>query len=88
MDTIRNLIFIDISLKDFSSLKENLPEYSQYFEIDQSLDGVQQIADISKDYNDLISIQIVSHSDAGELTIGSTSLNNSTSKPIHLNYLK
>ena len=47
MDMIKNLIFIDSSLKDFSSLKENLPEYSQYFEIDQSLDGIQQIADIS-----------------------------------------
>ena len=77
MSSVKHLIFIDEALSDFSSLIDNLPENSEWFFVDGQNDGILQIENTAKNYNNLESIQIVSHGNTGSLFIGSTSLNNS-----------
>ena len=76
MAKVHDLIFIDDNLSDIQALIESLPDNSQWFKIDGLLDGFHQIEDITKGYKDLNSIQIVSHGNAGSLSIGSTLLTN------------
>ena len=77
MSKTEHLILIDSGLSDFSSLIENLPEGSTWHKISGMGDGILQIEEIAKDYNDLSSIQIVSHGNSGQLTLGSTVLSSS-----------
>ena len=77
MSLVKHLIFIDENLSDISILIENLPENSEWFKLDNDTDGILQIENITKDYNNLESVQIVTHGNSGSLSVGSTSLTNS-----------
>ena len=77
MSSVKHLIFIDENLSDISILIENLPENSEWFKLDNDTDGILQIENITKDYNNLESVQIVTHGNSGSLSVGSTSLTNS-----------
>ncbi|MAI97403.1 MAG: hypothetical protein CML37_01730, partial [Rhodobacteraceae bacterium] len=77
MSIVKNLIFIDDSLLNFSSIIDNLPDGSQWFEIDGCCDGISQIQNITKNYQNLDSIQFVSHGSQGSLSIGASQLTNS-----------
>ena len=77
MNQYKHLIFIDENLSDISSIIDNLPEGSQWFEIDGCCDGISQIQNIAKNYQNLDSIQVVSHGSQGSLSIGASLLTNS-----------
>ena len=77
MSSVKHLIFIDENLSDISILIENLPENSEWFKLNNETDGILQIENITKDYNNLESVQIVTHGNSGSLSVGSTSLTNS-----------
>ena len=76
MSKIDDLIFIDETLSNIPAIIDNLPENSKWFKINSLTDGIQQIENVTKNYQNLYSIQIVSHGNSGSLSIGSASLSN------------
>ncbi len=76
MSNIKNVIFIDKSVEGYNNIIENLPKNTQYFFLEKNKDGIEQIVEAISKYNDLNSIQIVSHGDAAELSLGSSVINN------------
>ncbi len=75
INTPTNLVFIDSSVDDFSSLLKGLQANSQAVILDSSQDGVTQISNFLANYQGIVgSVQILSHGAAGSLQLGSASL--------------
>jgi hypothetical protein len=70
------IVFIDSSVPDLSTLLAGLREGQEAHILDAGSDGLQQISDYIRDHglDDLTAIQIVSHGSEGELRLGSTML--------------
>lgn len=69
--------FIDNRLADqVATLATLLPTDSRVFIVNDSTDGLQQIAQALSGMTDIDAIHIVSHGDQGALLLGSTTLNN------------
>ena len=60
MTSAKHLVFIDENLSDIALIVESLPEESQWFTVSGSIDGISHIEQISKGYENLDSIQIIS----------------------------
>lgn len=74
--TPTNLVFIDPSVDNFSSLIKGLKPNSEAIILDSTQDGVAQISNFLANYQGAIeSVQILSHGAAGQLQLGSASLN-------------
>ncbi|HTB02708.1 MAG TPA: Ig-like domain-containing protein [Bradyrhizobium sp.] len=76
---VSDVVFIDSSVPDIQDLLNGLKPGEKAFVIDAGSDGLDQIAGIlkSEHLGNLSGIQIVAHGAAGELELGSTTLNDS-----------
>ena len=76
---VSDVVFIDSSVPDIQDLLNGLKPGEKAFVIDAGSDGLDQIAGIlkSEHLTNLSGIQIVAHGSAGELELGSTTLNDS-----------
>ena len=74
---VSDVVFIDSSVPDIQDLLNGLKPGEKAFVIDAGSDGLDQIAGIlkSEHLTNLSGIQIVAHGAAGELELGSTTLN-------------
>lgn len=70
----QNIIFIDSQLENYPSLVAGV-EQAEVIIIDSSNDGIAQITEALSQYENIASLQIVSHGDVGSLQIGKTNLN-------------
>ena len=74
--TTKNIFFIDSRVVDYQTLLASLPVDSQYFVLEASQDGIEQMQSVLAGYSDLDSIQIISHGSQASLYLGSAILNN------------
>lgn len=72
--TTRNIFFIDSSIADYQELIDSLPANSKWFLLHPDQDGIEQIQATLSNYNELDSIQILSHGAQGILYLGNTVL--------------
>ncbi|HEX5342155.1 MAG TPA: DUF4347 domain-containing protein, partial [Duganella sp.] len=70
----RSVLFIDAGVADAAALAEGVPADVLVVKLVSWRDGVEQIAGVLRQYQDLDSIQIVSHGAEGRLQLGNTVL--------------
>ncbi|MEX0268148.1 NPCBM/NEW2 domain-containing protein [Leptolyngbyaceae cyanobacterium UHCC 1019] len=73
----QNLLFIDSAVADIDSLIRGAKS-SSVFVLDSNRDGVEQILDTLANYQNIGSVHIVSHGNAGSLQLGNTYLSTQT----------
>ncbi|MGL4881300.1 MAG: DUF4347 domain-containing protein, partial [Waterburya sp.] len=70
-----NLIFVDSRVKNYQSLLEEIQvDNAEVFLLDPTKDGILQISQTLNHYQNIQSINIVSHGDVGLVQLGSTYL--------------
>ncbi|MEM8832505.1 MAG: DUF4347 domain-containing protein [Cyanobacteria bacterium P01_G01_bin.19] len=69
------LLFIDSAVENYQILIDNLVESIEVVILDNRQDGVFQITETLKQYDNLDAVHIVSHGNSGELLLGNTVLN-------------
>jgi Ca2+-binding RTX toxin-like protein len=69
-----NVYIIDSQVADYAKLITQLPANSDWYLLNSDSDGVVQIADILSGYQNLDSIQIISHGSPGAVYLGSATL--------------
>jgi Ca2+-binding RTX toxin-like protein len=74
----QQLFFIDFAVPDSQTLLANLPANSVYYFIDHHSDGLQQMADILSEYQDLTAIHVISHGSSGSLQLGNSLITQDT----------
>ena len=74
----RNIFFIDAEVINSQLLIDSLPKDSIYFVLDRNQDGLTQINDALTHYQNLDSIQRLSHGSDTTLHLGNTVLNNAS----------
>ena len=74
------LLFIDSAVKNYQGLIDNLAESAsaEVIILDSQQDGIVQISEHLNHYDNLSSIHIVSHGDAGQLFLGNAELSKGT----------
>jgi hypothetical protein len=72
------IIFIDSTVEDYQTLIDNFTQPTEVVILDSQRDGVVQITNYLSQYESLDAIHIVSHGDAGKLSLGNTELNQNT----------
>jgi Domain of unknown function (DUF4347) len=70
-----DIVFIDATLPDISTLIAAVPHGAEIFLIDQASDGLDQIAAILQGRHDVAAIHILSHGQEGQLNLGSGVIN-------------
>ena len=73
----QTIYFIDSNVENYQSLISSFSDDSKWFVLDANQDGLAQMQAILANYNNLDSIQILSHGTQGALSLGSTTLSNS-----------
>jgi len=73
-----SVLFIDAGVADAAQLAAGAVAGVRVVLLDGGSDGVQQIADVLAHYHDLDSVQIISHGDVGQLSLGTAVLNGAT----------
>ncbi len=76
--SISSVLFVDSAVQDYEQLIQGVDKNMAVVILKSNLDGVHQIADALGSYSNLDSIQILSHGGEGKVSLGNTSLNNST----------
>ena len=76
--SITSVLFVDSAVQDYETLTRGVDESTAVVILSRNQDGVQQIADALGSYSNLQSIQVVSHGSEGQVSLGNTTLNNST----------
>ncbi len=71
-----DLLFIDTNIDNYQSLFEGL-NTTNIILLDGTRNGIEQITETLTKYNEVDSIQIISHGQAGAIQLGSTQLNTS-----------
>lgn len=74
MSTKKTIVFIDSRVVDYQALIAQLGADTQWVLLDAERDGVEQMQSVVSGYNDLDSIQVISHGSVGALYLGSTVL--------------
>ena len=78
-DTIQHLVIVDGAVEDISGLMVGI-DARQILLLDSQQDGVQQISEILSQYQNLQSVEIISHGNAATLQLGSVDLDSSSLK--------
>ena len=65
--TTKNIFFIDSRVVDYHTLVASLQVDSQYYVLEASQDGIEQMQSVLAGYSDLDSIQIISHGSQASL---------------------
>ena len=74
----KSLVIVDPRVHDFTTLLTELDTDAEVLILDESLDGIVQIAAYLEDREDLDAIHILSHGTEGTLYLGTTVLTSST----------
>ena len=69
-----NLVVIDSNIEGYDDLVSNIQPNSEILILDSDRDGVVQITEALENYEQIDSIQILSHGDQGSIQLGSTQL--------------
>jgi large repetitive protein len=85
--TTQNIVFIDSTVEDISILMNQFGSNADVHILNGNTDGVLQIAHTLKDRSDVNSIHIISHGQAGSLTLGSSQLTLDSINSIHADSL-
>jgi len=72
----RSVLIIDSRVENIKGLLADLAPNTDVFVLDASHDGIQQIDTILADYNNLSSLQILSHANDASVVLGSSILDN------------
>jgi hypothetical protein len=77
---VRNeIVFVDPSVRDFQALIDGIDNPSaRIVLLDATRDGVQQVAEVLKQYKSVDTVHIISHGSEGQLDLGSSVLNSIT----------
>ena len=81
------IIFIDKSVEDYTSLISGISSDAELVFIDSNSDGLEQIANVLGDRTNIDAIHIVSHGDTGELFLGNTTLTQESMQSEHADEL-
>ncbi|MDH5564700.1 MAG: DUF4347 domain-containing protein, partial [Nitrospirota bacterium] len=71
----KEIVFIDTSVEDYQTLMEGIDPNAEVILLDSTRDGIEQIAEILGERTDIDAVHIISHGEAGELQLGTGSLN-------------
>ncbi|MDJ0517496.1 MAG: DUF4347 domain-containing protein [Trichodesmium sp. MO_231.B1] len=71
-----SVIFVDSNIADYQSLVNSVEPGTKVVVLDTNRNGVEQITEVLANYDNLDSVQILSHGDSGVLQLGSSTLNN------------
>src|SRR3954469_15523527 len=75
----QEIVFVDPTVRDYEKLVEGIDNpISRVVLLDSTRDGVQQIADVVKQYTRVDAIHIISHGTEGQIDIGSSAVNGIT----------
>ncbi len=77
------IAFIDSRLADLGTLVSAIPEGTRIVLIDGSRDGVVQMADALRGEDGITGVHIVSHGSAGQIELGSSTLNADTMATVY-----
>ncbi len=69
-----SIYIIDKGVSGYQAIVDALPEESLWFLLDPERDGLDQIADITNEFSDIVSLHIVSHGRDGALQLGNALL--------------
>lgn len=76
--SVKEVIFIDKGVDDWQSLADGVPHGAEIVTLDPTRDGLEQMAEWAAGREGYSAIHILSHGSAGQVQLGSTSLNNDT----------
>jgi hypothetical protein len=74
----KQIFFIDSAVPDSEVILASLAPDAIYYFLDDTHDGLQQMADILATYSELDAIQLISHGSAGSLQLGNSQITLST----------
>jgi Ca2+-binding RTX toxin-like protein len=72
------LVLVDSTVDQYQSLVQNLRSEAEVVVLDPNQDGVEQITEVLTTRNNIESLHILSHGDAGRVYLGSTQLSSET----------
>ncbi|MBT7950451.1 MAG: DUF4347 domain-containing protein [Gammaproteobacteria bacterium] len=81
------IIFIDSNVEEYSTLLEGIDSNAEVVFIDSDSDGMEQIAEVLADRDDIDAIHIIAHGDAGQLQLGNTILTEESMQGEHADEL-
>ncbi len=70
----QEIVFVDTSVDDYQVLLEEFGDNVEVVLLDASGDGVEQIAEVLKGRDDIDAVHIISHGQAGSLSLGGAQL--------------
>ncbi|ERT08669.1 hypothetical protein M595_1458 [Lyngbya aestuarii BL J] len=71
-----SVIFVDSNIADYQSLVNSVEPETKVVVLDPNRNGVEQITEVLANYDNLDSVQILSHGDSAVLQLGNSSLDN------------
>ncbi|MGB3187810.1 MAG: DUF4347 domain-containing protein, partial [Limnoraphis sp.] len=71
-----SVIFVDSNIADYQSLVNSVEPETKIVVLDPNRNGVEQITEVLANYDNLDSVQILSHGDSAVLQLGNSSLDN------------
>lgn len=72
----KHVLVIDTSVDDYQQLIDNADPSFEIMLIDGNSDGLQQLANLLEGHDNIDTLAIVTHGDAGEIQLGDSTLNN------------
>ena len=81
------IIFVDKSVEDYTSLIAGISSDAELVFIDPNSDGLEQIANVLQGRTDVDAIHIVSHGDSGELFLGNSTVTQESMQGEHADEL-
>ena len=75
----QEIVFVDPTVRDFQTLIDGIDNpNARVVLLDPNRDGVQQVAEVLKQYKSVDAVHIISHGSEGQLDLGSSVLNSVT----------
>ncbi|MGK7912654.1 MAG: DUF4347 domain-containing protein, partial [Synechococcus sp.] len=69
-----NLMFVDAAVENIDALISQVARDTQVILLDADSDGIAQITDALSQFEDVASLNVVSHGDAGQIQLGSSTI--------------
>ena len=84
---VNEIIFIDSQVDDYQTLLQGVDSNAEVVFIDSDRDGMEQIAEVLAERDDIEAIHIIAHGDAGQLQLGNTLLTEASMQGEHADEL-
>ncbi|MDX2099435.1 MAG: DUF4347 domain-containing protein, partial [Leptolyngbyaceae cyanobacterium bins.59] len=82
-----SVLFVDANVPNYEDLIQNIDSETQVVILDANRDGIEQITEALRELQEVKSLQILSHGNEGQLSLGNTLLNTET-LPLYQTQLK